>query len=374
MSSVKKLKSLLILASSNIPSFCYYNSVRKDYDLISPEFLEKILIWCKNEMILPQLLFDKKLHSPGYSKILNTYDHNKICFSYNDLSSKNDILVLSSDLFKKKNHFNNHENFKVSNIVLRLYKSDLNIFKTIFFTIWGKFDRLNLILLDLDSYDQQELKQYNAIIKEIEEILNKQDISVLPEISFLTDRIFLNSMRNCNAGTDHITIVSNGDVYLCPGFSNNTLYKIGSFQDTLQFVIPNERLLQLNYSPICSICDCFHCLRCYWLNYKGTLEINTPTYQQCHISHSERESSRNLMMSNENIPLNESLSNSIYYDDPLDIINSKRIDQPLDSFFHDEKSSSDIYVYNSLKELVSKFGINLISNTLKTIFNEKHEE
>lgn len=368
---MKMLKSLFILTSSGLPSFCYYNSTTSDNHLITPELLEGIFEWCKNEKLTPYLVFNRKLLSVKYRRILESFKHNKICFSAKDLTGVNDILVLSGEDFKRTKPDKEFKLSKVSNLVLRLHKSDLKNLKSIFFSLWGKFDRLNLILPDLDSYSQEDMDHYKNMIGEIEEFLSDPDISTFPEISFITDRIFLTDMRNCNAGTDHITVTSKGDLFICPGFSADPLSKIGSYSELPQLNIPNERLLELKYAPICSVCDCFHCKRCHWLNYKGTLEINTPTYQQCFSSHLEREASRKLMVSNENFPLNNSLAVALPYYDPLDVVESRRIDLPLDSFFPDQNKKVDNSLYVTLKELVSKFGTDLISDTLKTIYNEK---
>lgn len=366
------LKSLFILSSSKISSFCYYDSIKGNGHLISPKLLENILEWCENEMIIPYILFQRKLLSLEYKKILSRFQHNKICFSVNDITNLNDILVLSSKNLKVKKSSYIKGFPKVSTIILRLYKSDLNNLKSIFISFWGQFDRFNLILSDLDSYSQEEIALYKSSIREIEKYLSGLDVLYMPEISFITDRIILNDMRNCNAGIDHITIASNGDLFLCPGFSTNRLFKIGTFTDTLQYKINDEKLLQIEYSPICSICDCFHCKRCHWLNYKGTLELNTPTYQQCVISHIERELSRNLMMSNKKYPINETLSIPISYLDPLDVVESRRINQPLDTFIlRKQNNKIDDSLYLILNDLVAKFGAEQIDNTLKAIFYEK---
>ncbi len=59
--------------------------------------------------------------------------------------------------------------------------------------------------------------------------------------------------------------------------------------------LPNERLYKLAYAPICRTCDAFQCKRCVWLNQKTTLEVNTPSHEQCVVAHLERNASRSLL-------------------------------------------------------------------------------
>lgn len=43
------------------------------------------------------------------------------------------------------------------------------------------------------------------------------------------------------------------------------------------------------------ICDAWHCKRCVWQNKKTTLEVNTPSREQCVLSHIERNATRSLL-------------------------------------------------------------------------------
>ena len=111
------------------------------------------------------------------------------------------------------------------------------------------------------------------------------------ELNFLTDRLYLFNMNNCDAGIKHLTIAPDGRFYLCPGYyhdkNNNALGDLNN-----GYLIKNQKLLQLKNAPLCSNCDAWHCKRCIYLNQKLTLEVNTPSSRQCIVSHIERNSSR----------------------------------------------------------------------------------
>lgn len=102
-------------------------------------------------------------------------------------------------------------------------------------------------------------------------------------------------MNNCNAGLTSITLAPNGKLYICPAFYYSSIdFSCG---DVREWEIKNQQLLKLDNAPICLLCDAYHCKRCLHKNFIQTLEINTPSYEQCYISHIEREQSRLLNQS-----------------------------------------------------------------------------
>ena len=149
----------------------------------------------------------------------------------------------------------------------------------------------------------------------------------------ITDRLQLTEMHNCEAGVGNITIAPNGKFYLCPAFyydeqmgiSNRMNYKtkdasrsVGDLEQGID--IPNKQLLQLDHAPLCRICDAYHCNRCIWLNQKLTWDNNTPSHQQCVISHLERNASRDLQMKMQEIGYKfENEIKEINYLDPFDV-------------------------------------------------------
>ena len=128
-------------------------------------------------------------------------------------------------------------------------------------------------------------------------------------------------MNNCNAGWRSVTLAPNGNFYICPSFfysnKNDIVGNINSGID-----IKNANLYNIKYAPICSICDCYQCKRCIWLNKYLTLDVNTPSRQQCVLAHYERNVSKKLLddirLSGEY--LNGIEINEIEYLDPLEKI------------------------------------------------------
>ena len=101
-------------------------------------------------------------------------------------------------------------------------------------------------------------------------------------------------MNNCGAGDTNITIAPNGKFYICPAFYlNDESDNVGSITEGLD--IKNKQLYRLDHAPICRHCDSYQCKRCIWLNRKTTLEVNTPSHEQCVLSHIERNTSKKLL-------------------------------------------------------------------------------
>ena len=155
--------------------------------------------------------------------------------------------------------------------------------------------RLNLVLHKVTEFDDRYFDLYKSALEDLSiqlrSTLNKK---IDTQINVLSDLLFTQTMNNCGAGVNSITLSPNGKLYLCPGFYyEEPEDNIGDLSEGV--VINNQHLLTINYAPICRTCDAFQCRRCIWLNHKLTGEHNTPSKQQCIISHIERNQSRVLL-------------------------------------------------------------------------------
>jgi CXXX repeat peptide maturase len=154
---------------------------------------------------------------------------------------------------------------------------------------------LSIIITDIDKMSQSDLDKYHeALGKLSDEVCQQYKDGLTPRTNILTERMMLKAMNNCNAGYESITIGPNGKFYICPAFYyDNPDDFVGDLQTGLS--IKNQQLFQLDHAPICRQCDAFHCRRCVWLNRKMTLEVNTPSHEQCVASHLERNATRDLL-------------------------------------------------------------------------------
>jgi CXXX repeat peptide maturase len=183
---------------------------------------------------------------------------------------------------------------RAQSVILRVPRRDLPRLASVFNRLKRHFKRVNVRLLDLGAYTDDDFAEYRRQCVKLARIIAAMKWpSEGTECNLLTDRLILGAMHNCGAGVEHVTVAPNGRLYVCPGFYyRNEADAIGTLQDGIQ--LRNARLLTLEGAPICRACDAYHCRRCLWLNKRLTDEINTPSRQQCVAAHLEREASRRL--------------------------------------------------------------------------------
>ncbi len=168
----------------------------------------------------------------------------------------------------------------------------------------GKTARVNLILTDVETFSDADFELYKKILEDLsDEIQNLYSDGRFPQLNLLTDRVMLQTMNNCNAGSESITLAPDGRFYVCPAFylaDENEDYGLGKAKFSVGDIehgidIKNPQLYKLSHAPLCRNCDAYQCKRCVWLNRKTTYEVNTPGHEQCVVAHLERNASRELL-------------------------------------------------------------------------------
>lgn len=174
----------------------------------------------------------------------------------------------------------------------------------------------------MEKAGENDLNDYRINLQNLAELVYKKlSKGEKPDVSIITDRIFLGNMNNCEAGITHFSIAPNGKFYLCPGFYfSDAQNEVGSLKKGLD--IKNSRLLEIENAPICSICDCYQCKRCIYLNGRMTMELNTPSHQQCVISHHERNAAGLMLIKLHDKGFFPEINKipALYYLDPFDLI------------------------------------------------------
>lgn len=298
------LQYLIIQLCDTSTSFCHYNSDRNIPNLISLDNLKAGITFAMKHNLMIQFLYpDYKLPNE-YLEAIHSIDHNDIVSSTceDDLLKENaDIIVISDwsamDLYDFK---------KDSIYAIRTTKQDFfdryRFLKRVIHNVY----RLNIIFTDVENFTDQDTEKYKTILNALSaEVANVFNYQSQVQVNVLTDRIVLSQMNNCNAGYTHLTLAPDGNLYVCPAFYTGAKieskphpeynYCLGKIRNNID--IPNSNLYKLEYSPLCRSCDAYHCKRCVWLSKKLTLEVNTPSHEQCVISHIERNASKSLLES-----------------------------------------------------------------------------
>ena len=274
------LKYLIINLSDNSSSFCYYNS-SSNCRLISIQNLRKGFVYAMKRNLAVQLLYPSRKLPDEYNILINQYDNIKIKPIQNKANA--DIIIL--------NHWEELSLLEgcEENVIIRTSIKD-------FFSFYKELKKIllkniHIVFSDLKCFTKDDIERYSTILVSLTDYCIQNNI----QIRVLTDRMLLDEMNNCNAGIESITLAPNGKFYICPAFyyddENNDIGNVD-----IDIIIPNRHLYTINHAPLCRNCDAYQCKRCVWLNQKMTLEVNIPSWQQCVISHIERNASRVMLL------------------------------------------------------------------------------
>ena len=283
------LQYLVILLDDTSVSYCHYDNRKSEHRLISLENLKAGILFAMKENLMLQFVYPHYELPKAYKDAIETIDHSKIApVEYRDEA---DVVVLDD-----------WEQLSVSGCdiqktyVLRTGKTGFFKNYTILNEVLDKVLRLNVVLVDIDTFTESDFDIYKSVLDELALKLKGMYLEgMAPQLNLLTDRMMLDKMNNCNAGVENITLAPDGKFYICPAFYlADDGYSIGSLVEVLD--IKNPKLYKLSYAPLCRNCDTYQCKRCIWMNWKTTLEVNTPSHEQCVVAHLERNASRSLLL------------------------------------------------------------------------------
>jgi len=283
------LQYLIVLLDDTSTSYCHYNNSNIKSRLISLEHLKAGILFAMKENLMIQFVYPAYEIPKEYKETIETIDHVKIMPSDAENIIDADVVVVNSG--KEVAHNVSTTKTGCKTFVLRTRNREA---MNSVFTILEN-GRLNIIITDIETFTEKDFETYNQWLLELgETVKNLYCNRKVPQINLLTDRIWLEKMNNCNAGYENITLAPNGKFYVCPAFYiENEKDSIGNLKSGLE--IKNPQLYKLEYAPLCRICDAYQCKRCVWLNRKTTLEVNTPSHEQCVVAHLERNASRQLL-------------------------------------------------------------------------------
>ncbi len=287
------LQYLIILLDDTSTSFCHYENKLTKRNLVPLETLKTGIRFGMMENLMIQFVFPDYELPQEYKKAIESIDHSKIVSSLcgdKQLVTEADVVVYHDWSGLSFGQFTED-----MCVVLRTSKADL--FERFLFLqdVLSKVARLNIVITDVESFIDEDFEKYKNVLQSLSDHLGTLYVEgTYQQLNLLTDRMLLKEMHNCGAGDSSITLAPNGKYYICPAFYfDNSDDSVGNLNQGLD--IKNKQLYRLDHAPICNHCDAWHCKRCIWLNRKTTLEVNTPSHEQCVLAHLERNASRILM-------------------------------------------------------------------------------
>lgn len=286
------LKYLIIPLADDAVSFCHYEGGNQSDGLIEIDTLKKAIFRAMTENLIVQFVYPDREMPSEYKAVIDTIDHAKIVGS----ECKDRLLTDEADIVVFDG-WNNVDDFKFQadkSYVIRTTRSELFDNANAIKRLLPKLDRLVIVITDIDKFEDNDIEKYESFLDAMIPVI-KEEYGKGHQLHFnlLTDRIFLDNMNNCSAGHESITLAPDGKFYICPAFYLDGSKPVGDLKNGPD--IKNQQLYRLDHAPICRKCDAWQCRRCIWLNRRTTLEVNTPSHQQCVVAHIERNASRKLL-------------------------------------------------------------------------------
>lgn len=301
------IQYLVILLDDTSSSYCHCHNGKIERRLISLEDLKEGIFFAMKENLMIQYVLPEYELPAEYKEVMNSIDSH--IFVPATCKDKNAIEVADVVIFNEWSLLTNWSFNDLQTCIIRTTKEEYFNRYPMIMTVLEQVARLNVVFTDIDTFTNADFVKYKQSLETLSLTITKEYAKGRPvQFNLLTDRMILKEMNNCCAGDSNITLAPDGKFYVCPSFyyegvfddkelslSNVSQkgYAIGSLIDGLD--IKNSQLYLLDHAPLCRNCDAYQCKRCVWLNYKITDEVNTPSHEQCVISHIERNASRKLI-------------------------------------------------------------------------------
>lgn len=283
------IQYIVILLDDTSTSFCHYTNEKADRRLIPLQTLKDGIRYAMKENLNIQFVYPNYKLPKEYLAAIDSIDHTDIYPA--EMSDNADVVVFDSLIAAKDYVFKEEVAYLIRTDKVSLF----NEYKIIE-EILDKVTRLNVVITDIETFTEDDFMAYKSLLSNLAERVEQIYVSgKLPQLNLLTDRIMLEKMNNCGAGDTSVTLAPDGKFYVCPAFYLSADgYTIGDMVNGLE--IKNSQLYRLDHAPLCRRCDAWQCKRCIWMNRKTTLEVNTPSHEQCVVAHLERNASRKLLI------------------------------------------------------------------------------
>ena len=280
------LTYLIILLDDTSVSFCHYDVPEGERRLMPLDVLRRGIVWAMKENVNVQFVYPDYPLPQEYNELIETIDHTKI--KPEAQAEGADVAVLTewkSRIADSADH---------ATCIIHASRQELAVNMGKVKLLIGKAARVNVVLTDTEVFTDKDADSYKQTLDAMaDRIIELYLQGGNPQLNILTDRLSIGHMNNCGAGDTSLTLAPDGKLYVCPAFYYDKQEAIGDVESGVK--IGNAQLLHLDHAPICSHCDAFQCKRCIWLNQKTTLEVNTPSHEQCVAAHLERNASKPLL-------------------------------------------------------------------------------
>ena len=250
------------------------------------DVLRRGIVWAMKENVNVQFVYPDYPLPQEYNELIETIDHTKI--KPEAQADGADVVVLTE--------WKEHTGGCAEGATCIIHASRQELADNIenVKRLLATAARVNVVLTDVETFTDSAAEEYKELLQRLSDgIVEQYAQGHSAQLNLITDRLVIGYMNNCGAGSMTVTLAPDRRFYICPAYYFEGLQQsIGDLDTGLD--IKNSHLFHLDYAPICRVCDAYHCRRCVWMNDRLTGDVNTPSHQQCIVSHLERNASRRL--------------------------------------------------------------------------------
>ena len=286
------LQYLVILLDRQSVSFCHHDTPATGAsELIAVDTLRRAIRFAMIENLTIQFVYPTVELPEEHRSVIESIDHSKIMPVTSPHVADADVVVIDGWEGLKVASLSKEVAYVLRTPFDRLLSHEEELVEAL-----ATNARFNVVITDVETITENDMERYKTWLETVaDRMVDIYRKGGSPQTNLLTDRLVLTEMNNCGAGDTTLTLAPDGKFYVCPAFYYDGAEAVGDLEHGVN--IPNGHLYKLKSAPICRKCDAWQCKRCVWLNRKTTLEVNTPSHEQCVAAHLERNASRKLLES-----------------------------------------------------------------------------
>ena len=183
------MQYLVILLDDTSVSYCHCDNPHTKRSLISLDDLKAGILYAMKENLMIQFVYPDYELPKEYLEVIDTIDHHDIKPVG---MGKADVVVLHTPPARWATSPNLGEELADAVCVLRVKKCELFGCGDFLATLLTKVQRLNVVITDVDTFTDEDLKEYNTLLDKWAEVLKAEYLTGrTPQLNLLTDRMML---------------------------------------------------------------------------------------------------------------------------------------------------------------------------------------
>ncbi len=310
---MKKIRSLIVLLDFRAPSFCYYEFGTLPGCMSLDLFRRAVTLAQENDLALQLVCGSDGLPS-AFRDVLGDI----VAAAYIPAAAAHSA-ALGDVVFLEANDVTSTVDLGESQLaIVHITPQYFPILSDRLSHLIDRIPRVNVMIREIAGVRDENIDVYfRELLNVGAHVKQLSGKGQNKEVSSLTDRILMSNPTECGAGSDHVTLSPNGKLYLCPGFAVRDEQSLGGLDEFARLSVPD--VVRRDKAPVCLGCDAYQCKRCIYINQLMTKELNTPPWQKCVISYTEREASRRLLQELQGMGLLTDLPpiHALSYEDPI---------------------------------------------------------